>query len=91
MDSKLTKSIKMAVIQTLQVRITKYLMCICRVHMCICTPNMKFLCLTLCKGQVCTDCQGLNCIVIHEIFVTTELPNDELSGIHTPDLPHLFL
>ena len=25
----------------------------------------------------------LNCIVIHELFVTTELPNDELSSIHT--------
>ena len=23
--------------------------------MCICIPNVKFLCLTLCKGQVCTD------------------------------------
>ena len=25
----------------------------------------------------------LNCIVIHELFVTTELPNDEFSSIHT--------
>ena len=24
-------------------------------HMCIWTPNMKFLCLTMCKGEVCTD------------------------------------
>ena len=23
--------------------------------MCICMPNMKFLCLTLCQGKVCTD------------------------------------
>ena len=23
--------------------------------MCICVPNMKFLCLTLCQGEVCTD------------------------------------
>ena len=23
--------------------------------MCICIPNMKFLCLTLCQGEVCTD------------------------------------
>ena len=23
--------------------------------MCICIPNMKFLCLTMCQGQVCTD------------------------------------
>ena len=38
-----------------QVRITKYLMCIYGGHMCICIPNMKFLCLTLCKGEVCTD------------------------------------
>ena len=30
-------------------------------------------------------CQGLNlnCIVIRELFVTTELPNDELSSICT--------
>ena len=30
-------------------------------------------------------CQGfnLNCIVIRELFVCTELPNDELSSIHT--------
>ena len=34
---------------------------------------------------------GLNCIVIHELFITTKLPNDELSGIHTPDLPHQLL
>ena len=63
-------------------------------------------------------CQGLNlnCIVIHELFVCTELPNDEcqvfdsyvhsssyalltftelpnneLTGIHTLSLPHLLL
>ena len=29
--------------------------------------------------------------VIRELFLTTELPNDEVSGIHTPDLPHLLL
>ena len=23
--------------------------------MCICIPNMKFLCLTMCQGEVCTD------------------------------------
>ena len=23
--------------------------------MCICIPNMKFVCLTLCQGEVCTD------------------------------------
>ena len=23
--------------------------------MCICVPNMKFLCLSLCQGEVCTD------------------------------------
>ena len=23
--------------------------------MCICVPNMKFLCLTLCQGEMCTD------------------------------------
>ena len=26
---------------------------------------------------------NLNCIVIHELFVTTELPNDELTSIRT--------
>ena len=24
-------------------------------HMCICKPNVKFLCLTLWQGEVCTD------------------------------------
>ena len=24
-------------------------------HMCICIPNMKSVCLTLCQGEVCTD------------------------------------
>ena len=23
--------------------------------MCICVPNMKFLCLTMCQGEMCTD------------------------------------
>ena len=23
--------------------------------MCICVPSMKFLCLTMCQGEVCTD------------------------------------
>ena len=39
----------------LQVRTTKYLMCIYGGHMCICIPNMKFLCLTLWQREVCTD------------------------------------
>ena len=30
-------------------------MCIYGGHMCICIPNMKFPCLTLCLGEVCTD------------------------------------
>ena len=38
-----------------KVRITKYFMCIYGGYMCICIPNMKFLCLTLCHGEVCTD------------------------------------
>ena len=39
------------------------------------------------------QCQGLslNCIVIRDLLVTTELPNDELSSIHTPNLPYLLL
>ena len=36
-------------------------------------------------------CQGFNCIVIHELLITTKMAYDELSGIHTPDLPHLLL
>ena len=28
--------------------------------MCICIPNMKFLCLTLCQGEVCTDDANTN-------------------------------
>ena len=30
-------------------------MCIYGGHMCLCIPNMKFLCLTMCQGEVCTD------------------------------------
>ena len=49
------KTPKIAAIYKLLVRITKYLICIYGGHMCICIPNMKFLCLTLCQGEVCTD------------------------------------
>ena len=28
--------------------------------MCICIPNMKFLCLTLLQGEVCTDDTNTN-------------------------------
>ena len=35
-------------------------MCICGGHMCICIPNMKFLCLTMCQGEVCTDTDNTN-------------------------------
>ena len=30
-------------------------MCIYGGHMCKCIPDMKFLCLSLCQGKVCTD------------------------------------
>ena len=30
-------------------------MCMYGTHMCLCVPNMKFLHLTLCQGEVCTD------------------------------------
>ena len=30
-------------------------MCIYGGHVCICIPNMKFLCLTVCQREVCTD------------------------------------
>ena len=43
----------MAAISKVQVRITKYLMCIYGGPMCICIPRMKFLC--LCQGEVYTD------------------------------------
>ena len=29
-------------------------------HTCICVPNTKFLCLTLCQGEVCTDADDVN-------------------------------
>ena len=32
------------------------------------------------------DCQGFS-----EVFISTELPNSELTSIHTADLPHLLL
>ena len=35
--------------------------------------------------------EGMSRIVIRELFITTQWPNDELSGIHTPNLPHLLL
>ena len=38
----------------------KYLMCIYGAHMCICILNMRFLCLTLCQGEVCTDDNDAN-------------------------------
>ena len=37
----------------LQVKMSKYLVCICMSH--ICAPNMKCLCLNLWLGEVCTD------------------------------------
>ena len=45
----------MAAIYKLQVRIIKYLMCIYGGYMYKCIPNMKFLHLTICQGEVCTD------------------------------------
>ena len=45
----------MAAISKVQIRITKYLMCIYEGPMCICIPRKKFLCLTLCQGEVYTD------------------------------------
>ena len=45
----------MAAISKVQVRITKYLMCIYGGHVCTCIPRMKFLCLTLCQGEMYTD------------------------------------
>ena len=35
-------------------------MCMYGGHMCICIPNMKFLCLNLCQGEVCTDANTSN-------------------------------
>ena len=53
----------------LQVRITKYLMRIYGGNMCICIPNMKFLCLTLCQGEVCTDDADANDAVANGQFM----------------------
>ena len=35
-------------------------MCIFGEHMCICIPNVKSLCLTMCQGEVCTDDNDAN-------------------------------
>ena len=53
--NKSKKSSKWLPFKNYKVRITKYLMCIYGGHIYICIPNMKFLCLTLCQGEVCTD------------------------------------
>ena len=37
----------------------------------------------LLSGDYVKSVKELNCIVIHELFVTTELPNDELTSIRT--------
>ena len=44
----------------LQVRITKYLMCIYEGHRCTCVPKKKSVCLTLWLGEVCTDANTNN-------------------------------
>ena len=54
-DSKSKKSTKMTAIYKLHVRITKYLMCMYGGYRYICVPNMKFVCLTLWLGEVCTE------------------------------------
>ena len=54
-DIKSKKNTKMAAIQKLQFRITKYLMCIYGDYLWICIPKMKFLCLTQCQGVLHTD------------------------------------
>ena len=45
----------MHAILKIQVKITKYLMCMYGGHMSISIPRMKFLCVTLCQGEVYTD------------------------------------
>ena len=40
----------MAAIQKLEVRIIEYFMCMYGGHMCICIPNIKFLCPTIGQG-----------------------------------------
>ena len=49
---------------------------------------MSFLCIEHrhLRLKLCFRCQGFS-----ELFVSTELPNNELTSIHTPDLPHLLL
>ena len=49
-DSKSKKSNKMTAIWKLQVKISKYFICIYQGHMDTIIPNMKFLCLTLWLG-----------------------------------------
>ena len=77
----------------LKVRITKYLMCIYGGHMCICIPNMKLLCLTMCQREVCTDDDNANdandgqSMIVQGSLVdkpnepkTTTTPNSIVSG-----------
>ena len=55
-----TKVPKWLSFKKLQVKITKYLMCIYEGHRCTCMPNMKILCLVLLLGKVCTDDANAN-------------------------------
>ena len=58
-------------------------MCLHGGHMCICIPNMKFLCLTLCQGEVCTDDNDNANIDIQSMVVEGSLvdkPNEPKPG-----------
>ena len=43
--------------------------------------------------NTCTVCQGMRYIrsMSYALLAITELPNNELTGIHTPNLPPLLL
>ena len=68
-------------------------MCIYEGHMCKCIPNMKFLCLTLCQEEVCTDddtndtgCQHNDdgqCMIVQGSLV--DKPNEPKSTRETQD------
>ena len=54
------KSTKMSAIKKLQIRITKYIMCIYERHKCTCLPSIKFVRLNLWLEEVCTDHTNTN-------------------------------
>ena len=57
-------------------------MCMCGGHMCICVPNMKSLCLTLCQGKMCTDDNNANddgqCMIEKALWLKNQMSQKPL-------------